>query len=158
MEVTTKINIDEKSLERKANKFVNDYLVRFISDELDEIVRQKVEAVVMTRRLEEKLDKAITDEILRCITRNSFERIMQMIRAVKVEGRYMTTYEDTDFSEALKTGFAISEALGNEESYEKIIDSAGKHLAENTRRDSYKYRKLAEAIKEAYEKEADDED
>lgn len=158
MEVTTKINIDEKNIERKVNKIVNDYLVRFVSDELDEIVRRKVEAIVSTRRLEDRLDEAITDKILEVVTRQSFSRIMELIHAAEKKDYYYSYYEDTEFSEALKTGFAIAEALGNEESYEKIIDSAGKHLAVNTRRDSYKYRKIAEALKEAYEKEEDNED
>lgn len=63
-----------------------------------------------------------------------------------------------DFKHGVEAGYALNDIFRDEENIDKMLESVGKTFAYRIRHDSAKYKKLADAIKEAYEKEEDDED
>lgn len=116
----------------------------------------KVEALRFARAaVIEEINNAKTDDYIK----SAVAQMMRYRANWEIDRFFRDSQEmSEDFKHGVEAGYALNDIFRDEENIDKMLESVGHTFAYRIRHDSAKYKKLAEAIKEAYEKEETDED
>lgn len=146
MDVKLNASIDIDSITESVKK-------KLVKEMLDEC---REEARLYARNaLFEELNRADVSDYIK----NAVSERLRSRAAWEIDKFFRNNQEmSEDFRHGVEAGYALNDIFRDEENIDKMLEAVGNTFARRIRHDSAKYKKLAEAIKKAYEKEADDED
>lgn len=140
------ITIDNEELER----VVNEKAARAARKIVDEKLREYIQKYLDSYEYHQAIDKAVDKRILYRLEMRASWRWEEIIK------RSRESFTEHDL-EMMEIGFSLAHFIGEEHSEEikeKIMRLAGIQMVKDIRYSADRYQKLANAIREAYKKEA----